>query len=363
MVYDRVNKWGGAERILLALHKIYPDAPLFTSVYDPKRAPWAKVFPKVYTSFLQKLPFAKNHHEAYFFLMPLAFESLNFENYDLVISVTSEAAKGIITQPKTLHVCYCLSSTRYLWQSYNEYFENSFWRFITRVLVAKLRIWDQIAAQRPDYFLAISQNVSQRIKKYYQRNAEVIYPPVSFRVEPSFVQPASGVSDARFPAYFLIVSRLVPYKRVALAIRAFNKLGLSLKIIGKGVEEQRLRSLAKPNIEFLGQNLTDDELLSYYQNCRALIFPGEEDFGLVPVEAQLCGKPVIAFKSGGCLESVVDGRTGKFFYPQTEEALAKAVKSFREQDYKRDDCCQNAQKFSQMIFEEKFKKYMEEITR
>ncbi|MBI4999283.1 glycosyltransferase [Candidatus Gottesmanbacteria bacterium] len=359
LVYDRVNKIGGAERVLLALHEIYPDAPLYTAVYNPKGAPWAKVFPKVIPSFLEKFPFAKSHHEIYPWLMPLAFESFNFDEYDLVISVTSEAAKGIITKPKTYHLCYCLTPTRYLWQSYWEYFKNPFWRVITKPLVVRLRLWDQIASSRPDTYIAISQNVAQRIKKYYRREAEVIYPPVDLKkFAPKLYTLHPNPYSQKSSAYFLVVSRLVPYKRIDIAIKAFNKLGLPLKIVGSGVEERKLKRIARSNIEFLGQNLTDDELLQYYQNCRAIIFPGEEDFGLVPIEAQACGKPIIAFEGGGVLESVIEGVTGEFFSPQTPEALARVVKQFKDERYKPEECRKNAEKFSKENFKKKFKEYI-----
>src|ERR1035437_3756793 len=175
LVYDRVNKWGGAERVLLALHKIFPEAPLFTSVYNAESAAWAKVF-DVRTSFLQNFPKAKTAHELYAVLMPLAFESFNFDNFDLVISVTSEAAKGIITKPSTLHICYCLTPTRYLWSGYNDYFKSSIFKLISKPLVSYLRFWDKIAAKRPDEYIAISIEVKNRIKKYYKRDSEVVYP-------------------------------------------------------------------------------------------------------------------------------------------------------------------------------------------
>lgn len=378
LVYDRVNKIGGAERVLLALHEIYPQAPLYTAVYDPDGAPWSKVFSKVIPSFLQNFPFAKKHHEAYPYLMPLAFESFSFDDYDVVISVTSEAAKGIVTKPKTLHVCYCLTPTRYLWQSYRDYFRNPLWRALTMPLIVKLRVWDQIASQRPDTYLAISENVAQRIRKYYKREAEVIFPPVNlseigalrsgagnFLRYKRFVPQKFGTLPARHgnKSYFLVVSRLVPYKRIDIAVEAFNKLGLPLKIVGSGIEESKLRGMARKNIEFLGQNLTDSQLLAYYQDCRAIIFPGEEDFGLVPIEAQACGKPVIAYGKGGVVESIIPGVTGEFFSPQTPEALEKVVKQFRDEKYKPDDCRKNVEKFSREVFQEKFKKFVEEHLR
>ncbi|TSC54415.1 MAG: group 1 glycosyl transferase [Microgenomates group bacterium LiPW_31] len=354
LVYDRVNKIGGAERVLEALHEIFPNAPLYTAVYNPKTAPWAEKF-NVIPSFLNKFPFAKRSHEVYPWLTPLAFESFNFDEYDIVISVTSEAAKGTITKPKTLHICYCLTPTRYLWSGYEDYFKNEVFRFFTKPVVSYLRRWDKVAAQRPDVYIAISENVKKRIKKYYGRDSEVIYPPVDIDKFP--------ISNFQFPIgeYFLIVSRLVPYKKVDIAIQAFNKLGLPLKIIGVGREMGRLKRMAKKNIEFLGQ-LTDSQLLSYYQRCQAVIFPQEEDFGLVPLEAQACGKPVIAYRGGGALETVIESKTGEFFEKQTSESLGVAVKNFKPEKYNPEDCRKQAEKFDIKIFKKKWKTYLENIS-
>jgi len=351
LVYDRVNKWGGAERVLLALHEIWPEAPLFTSVYDPKNAPWAKVF-KVIPSFLQDFPAATGNHEWYALLMPLAFESFNFDEYEVVISVTSEAAKGIITKSKTLHLCYCLTPTRYLWSGYEEYFDSAFKKTVVRPLISYLRQWDKIAAQRPDFYLAISLNVKERIKKYYGRESEVVYPPVE--VDRFKASKHQSIKED----YFLAVSRLVKYKKVDLAIEAFNKIGWNLKIVGVGREMDRLKKMAKRNIEFIGE-LTDEELLFYYQDCQAVIFPQEEDFGIVSLEAQACGKSVIAYKAGGALETIIDGKTGKFFYPQTTEALAAKLQSFRAAKYKTEDCRRQAERFSKEKFKKQFKELAE----
>jgi len=369
LVYDRVNKIGGAERVLEALHEIFPDAPLYTAVYNPETAPWAKKF-KVIPSFLQKFPLAKSRHEVFPYLMPMAFESFssrggpafggNFDEYDIVISVTSEAAKGILTKPQTFHLCYCLTPTRYLWSGYQEYFRTSVFKLFSSPLVAYLRHWDKIACERPDVYLAISEKVKKRIKKYYGRDSEILYPPVDLK---KFQIPNSkSQTNSKFKIqnskYFLVVSRLVSYKRIDLVIEAFNQLGLPLKIIGKGIQEIMLKRMAKKNIQFLGQ-LTDEQLLSYYQNCQALIFPQEEDFGLVPLEAQACGKPVIAFGGGGALETIIEGKTGEFFSPQTSKALIKVVKNFKPEKYLPEDCRQQAEKFGKEIFKKKFKEFVE----
>lgn len=358
LVYDRVNKWGGAERVLLALHELFPDAPLYTSVYNPDTAPpaggrgpaigggWAKVFSKVIPSFLQNFPFAKVRHELYAPLMPIAFESFDFSEYDIVISVTSEAAKGIITRPGTLHICYCLTPTRYLWSGYNDYFGSLKRRRLLKLIVSYLRKWDKIAGQRPDIMVAISKNVADRIKRYYGREAKVVYPPV----EASNVSKVPKVPKG---SYYLIVSRLVPYKKVDLVIKAFNKLKLPLVVVGTGSEEKGLRRMAQSNIRFVGY-VGDEKLMDYYQGCKALIFPQEEDFGIVALEAQAAGKPVIAYRRGGALETVIEGKTGVFFDKQTSEALISAVKKFDPRDFKPEDCVKNARRFNKKTFFKEF---------
>src|SRR3989344_5441635 len=319
LVYDRVNKWGGAERVLLALHEMFPDAPLYTSVYDEKRAPWAKVFPRVIPSFLQKIPGANSRHEWLAAMMPIAFETLDFTGYDLVISVTSEAAKGVITRPPAKHVCYCLTPTRYLWSHRDEYFKGTTLKTISKPVVSYLRYWDRIAAQRPDIIISISTAVKDRVRKYYERESEVIFPPVEiekFQIPNSPPSPRlrrASKFQIEDKDYFLIVSRLVPYKRVDLAVEVFNELALPLVVVGTGSEEKRLKSkykqsLAsdtgkfKKNIVFKGF-VSDEELISLYRGAKAFIMPQEEDFGIAGVEAQAAGVPVIAYKKGGALDT------------------------------------------------------------
>lgn len=356
LVYDRVNKWGGAERVLLALHELFPDAPLYTSVYNSGTAPWAKVFPRIYTSFLQNWKLARMHHEWLAPLMPLVFESFDFSEYDVVISVTSEAAKGIITRPETLHICYCLTPTRYLWSGYDEYFKRAR-RPLIQPVVSYLRKWDKIAAQRPDVMVAISKNVAERIKRYYGREVKVIYPPVELQSTKSQAPNFKQIQNAKFKilnsGYFLVVSRLVPYKKVDLVVQVFNKLGLPLVVVGTGSEESSLRKKSKSNIKFVGQ-VSDDELARYYQGCKALIFPQEEDFGIVAVEVQAAGKPVIAYRAGGVLETVIEGKTGMFFDAQTPEALAGAIREFKPENFNPVDCAKNSTRFSKQKFLQEF---------
>jgi len=348
LVYDRVNKWGGAERVLLALHQLFPNAPLYTSVYNPKKAKWAKVF-DVKTSFLQKFPNASSSHEFYPTLMPLAFESFSFDEYDLVISVTSEAAKGIVTKPQTIHICYCLTPTRYLWSGYNFYFKNRFLRFFSKPAVAYLKKWENAALARPDKFIAVSGEVKKRIKNYYKRESIVIYPSIDL--------PENLKNEEKQGKYFLVVSRLIPYKRIDIAIKACNELKLPLKIIGTGKQRNKLKRISGKTIEFLGE-VSDKKLWQYYGNCEALIFPGIEDFGLVMVEAQTFGKPVIAFNGGGAKEIIKKGVTGEFFNKQTPESLIDILKKFDHNRYNSLLCRENGKRFSFENFQTEFKNFL-----
>jgi len=350
LVYDRVNKWGGAERVLLALHELFPNAPLYTSVYDKKNAPWAKVF-DVKTSFLQNLPLAQANHELLAPLMPLAFESFSFDEYELVISLTSEAAKGIITKPGTLHVCYCLTPTRYLWSGYDEYFKDGGLKFLSNPVVTSLRRWDLAASERPDAYIAISKEVQKRIKKYYGKESVVVYPPLTLNP-----QPKERKGEKTEEKYFLVVSRLskfTKYKRVDLAIEACNELNLPLKIIGDGSLLEVLKRKAGPTVEFVGK-VSDEELGKFYKNSKALIFPGVEDLGLVMIEAQSFGKPVIAFNGGGAREIVIAGKTGILFDNQTASSLIDALKRFKGLKFDSKACRMNAERFSRDKFKKNF---------
>ena len=353
LVYDRINKWGGAERVLLALHKIFPDAPIYTSVHSSEKTPWAKVF-DVKTSSLQKIKFFHHNNQLIPLLMPRAFESFSFDKYDLVVSITSEAAKGIITKPGTLHICYCLTPTRYLWSGHKDYFSNKFFRLASSPAVSYLRYWDKIAASRPDHFVSISTEVQKRIKKYYGIDSEVIFPPVMIK--------GNTKNKKNNGKYFLLVSRMSRfsyYKKVNLVIDAFNKLKLPLKIVGSGPMKSGFQRKTKGNIEFL-DDLTDKELAYYYENCKALIFPGIEDFGLVMAEAQSFGKPVIAYRSGGALDIIIEGKTGEFFKEQNTDSLIATLKRFDEKRYNYSYILRNAQKFSFANFKINFEKLVKE---
>lgn len=362
LVYDRVNKFGGAERVLLALHEIWPHAPLFTAVYNPKRASWAKVF-AIKTSFLQHIPFASERHELFPLLTPLAFESFDFSQFDVVLSITSAEAKGIITKPSTLHICYCLTPTRYLWSGYHTYLRqpglgvlNPLARLFMQACTPSLRVWDSIASQRVDRYIAISKRVKERIEKYYRKRGEIIYPPVDTDTFTLTTKKSDEAGD-----FFLIVSRLVPYKRIDYVIAAFRKLKWKLIIIGSGIDEGRLKRMAQSNIEFINGDLTDQKLCWYYQNCRALLFAGEEDFGLTAVEVQACGRPVIAFSQSGVAESIRNGVTGQLYHEQNEASLTNALRTFQKRTYMPDACRRNALHFRKTEFKKQMKNTIERL--
>lgn len=347
-VYDRINKLGGAEKILLALHQAYPQAPFYTAVYNPGSAPWAKAL-KIKASFLNHFPLAKTHHEFYPWLTSLAFESFNFDQFDVVVSVTSAEAKAIITKPETLHLCYCLTPTRYLWSHRRQYTHDPVLGRFLRYWLPYLQQVDLINARRPDVYAAISKTVQTRIRQYYHRDSVVIYPPVN-TVKFSF-QPAQD--------YFLLVSRLVSYKNIDLAIQAFNQLRQKLIIVGFGREESRLKQIAGPTIKFKGQ-VTDQELAKLYQHCQALIMPQEEDFGIVSLEAQASGKPVIALQSGGAVETIINHQTGILFKQPAVDSLVSAMKQFNSRSWNQAFIQAQAKKFATRIFVTNFTNLVED---
>ena len=354
LVHDYLNQMGGAERVVLALHEIFPDAPLYTSIYDPKRVDAAFQKIDVRTTFMQKLPLVKKHHQPFLPLYPFAMERLDLRGYDLVLSSSSAFGKGVITRPETMHICYCHTPMRWCW-NYDEYVERERLGRISRsvlpFLMTGLRVWDQMSATRVDHFIANSPVVADRIQKYYRREAVVIPPPVEasrFTFDPTIVPDE----------YFLIVSRFMPYKRIDLAIEACNHLQLPLVIIGSGRDENRLKSIAGPTIRFTGR-LSDEEVLYYYAHCRAFILPGEEDFGITPLEAQASGRPVIAYGAGGALASVVEGVTGTFFQTQTPESLIAALASFNERIYDPQTIRNHALEFDKPRFHRRILQFIE----
>ena len=317
----------GGEKVVEALCRIYPDADIFTHVVDPDAVSDLIKSRKITTSFIGKLPKAKSWYKKYLPLMPLACEQLDLRGYDLIISSESGPAKGIVPPPGALHVCYCHSPMRYVWNMYHEYRDGAGWltRKLMPVLAHYIRNWDVLSATRVDSFVSNSRTVAERVHRYYGRESDVVFPPVA--VEDFEVAPASEVGD-----YYLIVGELVGYKRVDVAIRAFNESGKRLVVIGGGETLDAMRKLAGPTVEMLGHQ-PFSVLKHHYARCKALIFPGEEDFGIVPVEAMASGRPVIAYGRGGATESVVAGKTGLFFQEQTVLSLISALEEFESMNF------------------------------
>ena len=340
----------GGEKVLEALCELYPKADIYTHVYDPNGISDVIRAHKVQTTFIQRLPAAKKLYKKYLPLMPMALEELDLRSYDLVISCEAGPAKGVITRPDALHVCYCHTPMRYIWDQYHTYRENVglMTRLFMSAISPALRVWDVSTAARVDHFVANSQFVAKRIMKFYRREATVIHPPVS--VEKFFPVDRPG-------EYYLCAGQLVRYKRFDLAVEAFMRSGKRLVVAGTGEEAAGLRKLASScsNIEFLDRQ-TDDQLRSLMQGCRALVFPGEEDFGIVPVEVMACGRPVIAYDVGGAVETVIDGRTGVLFPHQTADALNAAVDQFEvvESRFQSNEIRARAEMFNASIFKSKF---------
>lgn len=318
LCHDWLTGMRGGERVLEVLCQGFPDAPIFTLFHNPKAMSDRINRHRVWTSWLQALPGVTRHYRYLLPLFPSAIELMEAPPAQLLISTSHCVAKGLHPKGGAKHLCYCFTPMRYAWLFYDDYFGHSAVRsLVARMLLPALRRWDVATSRRVDRFVAISRHVQQRIRDFYHRDADVVYPPV----DTERWTPGSNVISGDFD---LIVSALVPYKRIDLAVQAYNELGYPLKIAGAGSETEKLRRLAGPNIEFLGWQ-SDDDILRLYRSSRLLVFPGEEDFGIVPVEAQACGKPVVAYGRGGLLETVKSGVSGVFFKEQTPAAIKNAV--------------------------------------
>jgi len=351
-VHDFLLRLGGAERVLKVLMDMYPEAPVYTLLYDEKKV--GHIFPKdrVITSSLQKFPrFIPGMHKLLFPFMPSAIEQFDFSDYDTVISSSGAYSHGIITNLETRHICYYHSPMRYAWDYTHKYIKEQNLGFLGEMLVGrmlhKIRQWDFLASDRVDFPIANSKTVQDRIRKYYRQESQIVYPPVDTeRFTP----------HAKNEGYFLIVSQLTPYKRVDLAIELFNKIGKKLVIIGKGSDEVRLKRMSAQNIDFLGYK-SDEDVKEYMENCRAFIFPGEEDFGMAPIEAMACGKPVLAYNKGGLTETMIPGVTGELFDEQTVESMEYGLTQLliHEKDYNAEQIAKHASQFSIKAFEKAMK--------
>ena len=346
LVHDWLNQIGGAEAVLEVLVELFPTAPVYTSIYSSEAMPPAYRSWEIHTTWLDRLPAIHRRHQPYLPLYPLAFGGLMLRDYDLVISNKSAFCLGVRTPPETRHLCYCLTPTRFVWD-YDSYVEleqvGRPARLLTRLLIGRLQRWERSAAGRVSAFAAISTEIKTRIQRFYTRDSAVIHPPVNTRR----FAPAGSHDD-----YFLIVSRLIPYKRIDLAVQAFSELGLPLWVAGSGRDRARLEGLAGPSVRFLGR-VADEALPDLVARCRAYILPGLEDFSIAPVEAMAAGRPVIAYARGGALDTVVDGATGTFFSEPTATSLAEAVRRFDTLTFDTAAIRGHAQQFDTRVFKEK----------
>ena len=353
LVHDYLVQYGGAERVLECFCELYPDAPIYTLVYNKQLMHGILEDKNIRTSFIQRMPFASKRHRVFPMLMPMAMEQFDLSRYDLVISDSSSFAKGAITSPETLHICYMHTPMRYAWDDCHKYTQDFYFPGFIKKLVPiamnYIRMWDRISVERVDKIIANSQFVAQRIKKYYRKDSVVIHPPVNY--------DKFYISE-KTEKYFLMVGRLIAYKRFDIAIEAFTKLGLPLKIIGRGPELKRLKKIVGANIEFLGR-VSDEKLADYYARCQAFIFPQEEDFGIVAIEAMASGRPIIAYRGGDIPEHVEEGKTGVFFDSQTAEDIIKAVRNFNSSDFDPTYIREAMKKFDKNLFKDKIKNYIE----
>ena len=355
IVHDDLTQRGGAERVVESMHQIWPDAPIFTSVYDSKGTFASFAQMDVRTSFMQNLPFASNakYNKLFLSLYPIAFETLDLRNYDVVISHGTRFAHGVLTSPETCHIHYCHTPARFAWR-YHEYVEeggfNKIYKIFLPFIIHRLRQWDQSAAQRVDVFFSNSYNIARRVAKYYRKESDILYPPIE--TERFFIveKPSSN--------YLLIVSRLLPYKRIDLAVEACNRLNIPLKIVGTGPDMTRLKGMAKSNVTLLGR-VPDGNVEQLFAHCRGFIFPGEEDFGIAPLEAMAAGRPVIAYRAGGAMETVIEGQTGVFFNEATAQSLMDAIQRLDSLTFQPAELRAHAETFGTVAFQNRFKMLVE----
>jgi glycosyltransferase involved in cell wall biosynthesis len=354
LVHDWLTGRRGGEKVLEVLSEIYPEAPIFTLFHFPGSQINEIEEKKIITSFIQIMPFLKKKYRYFLPFYPVAAELFDLQDYDMIISSSHCIAKGVIPRPDALHISYIHSPMRYAWNQYFSYFSrqrlNVFSRMLIPPIIHWLRIWDESSSRRVDHFIANSKTVAERIYKYYRRESDVIHPPVDVE----FFCPGEQLND-----YYLIVSALVPYKRIDLAVEVFNRTGDLLNIVGIGPDYKKLKKQAKSNIRFLGQ-LPSQDLLKVYQGAKALIMPGEEDFGINSLESQACGIPVIAYGRGGATETVISGSTGLFFRELSVEDLVSVLDKFKKLPFNKTEIRKNALKYSRKRFKQRISSFLDE---
>ncbi len=358
LVHDWLNQIGGAEDVLEALKRNYPISPVYTSIFAKTLMPAHYRDWEIRTLWINRLPGIHRRHQVYLPLYPLAWNKLEIDNFDVILSNKSGFCHGLRFPSESLHICYCLTPTRYVWQLDNYLAGEDLGKTATlllKPLVALLKRWDYSAAQRVTHFIAISTAVRERISRFYRRESTVIFPPVE-------TARFASIDSEDVEDYYLVVSRLIPYKRIDLAIQAATELGLKLKIAGAGRDRERLQALAGANIEFLGF-VPEAELPRLLARCKALIFPGLEDFGIAPVQAQAAGRPVIAFGAGGALDTVVPGVTGEHFPEMTIDSLKEVWRNFDERAYNPQEIRRHARKFDTSLFVKRINAFVEQAWR
>ena len=356
IIHDWFDTPGGAENVIEKLLEIYPEADLFSLVdffSEPNREKYLKG-KSVKTSFIQKLPFARNKFRNYLPFFPLAIEQFNLDGYDLVISSSHAVAKGVLTGPGQIHICYQYSPIRYAWDMYHTYFKEhnitGIKALVLRKVLHKIRMWDVISSNRVDHFIAISTLIEDRIQKYYRRDSNIIFPPVN---------TDTFICYSKKEEFYFTAARLVPYKKVRLIVEAFNENGRPLKVAGSGEQYEEIKQMAKDNIEILGY-CNDHEMIDYMQKSKAFVYAAFEDFGIVPVEAMACGTPVIAYGKGGITDTVKDGQTGVLFENQTIESLNDAIIKFETISFDPKEISEHAKYFSSKRFQKEFKVFVDE---
>ncbi len=354
IVHDWLTNMGGAEQVVINFHELYPDAPIYTTFYTPEKLDDKLKGLNVKTSFLQRQKPVYNHKK-YFPLMPMAFSKMKVKDYDVILSSSSSCAKGVKKRKDAIHVCYIHTPMRYAYEFKHEYTDgmNPIKKILVNILLFFIRIWDKHNSKKVDYFIANSSEIQKRVKNTYNRDSVVINPPV--RVNEFQIGKKDG-------DYYLVVSRLVGYKRFDLAVKACTELNKKLVVIGEGPEKEKIEKMAGPTVTFLGRQ-PDDIVQKYMSECKALLFPGLEDFGIVPVEAQACGRPVICYGKGGVLDTVIDGETGVYFHEQTVDSLKEALKKFEKMKFDKKKIREHSLYFSEDNFKQRMREYIDSVTK